>query len=144
VGATADHDAADFTRAAVESVAAEVRRCLVAAGGTHRGHNADGPLPFESLALGGRGSAEALWPSVLAAVCGLPATTRRSGEAASAGAALLGARGADLTVTLDELDPPAPVLDPDTDAMAAYERWRSTADVVAQALIGLDLGPGAA
>jgi xylulokinase len=139
VGATTDHDAVDFARAAVESVAAEVRRCLSAAGSLD---SSDGALPFEALALGGRGSADALWPGVLAAVCGLPATTRRSGEAASVGAAVLGARGAGLPLTLDELDPPDGVLEPDADAMAAYERWRPTADRVAEALIGLDLGPG--
>jgi sugar (pentulose or hexulose) kinase len=149
VGASADHDSADFTRAAVESVAAEVRRCLVAAapavgdGVGHRGacSDTDASLPFEALTLGGRGSADVLWPVVLSAVCGLPVVTRRSGEAASAGAAWLGARGIGAPIALDDLDPPVDTLEPDAQLVATYAPWRKRADRVAEVLNGLDLGP---
>ncbi len=76
---------------------------------------ATGSLPFEALTLGGRGSADALWPVVLSAVCGLPVVTRRSGEAASAGAAWLGARGIGTPIALDDLDPPVGTLEPDAE-----------------------------
>jgi xylulokinase len=150
VGASADHDRADLTRAAVESVAAEVRRCLVTAapmvgnGVRHERGSGDveSPLPFEALTLGGRGSADVMWPAVLSAVCELPVGTRRSGEAASAGAAWLGARGIGAPIALDNLDPPLGTLEPEAEMVAAYEQWRRRADRVAEVLSGLDLGPG--
>ena len=101
-----------------------------------------GPLPFEALTLGGRGSADVMWPAVLSAVCGLPVGTRRSGEAASAGAAWLGARGIGAPIALDDLDPPGGTLEPEAEVVAAYEQWRRRADRVAEVLSGLDLGPG--
>ncbi len=151
VGVSADHDEADLTRAAVESVAAEVRRCLVAAAlvvgdgvRPDRGSGgADASLPFEALALGGRGSADAMWPAVLSAVCGLPVGTRRSGEAASAGAAWLGARGIGQPIALDDLDPPVGTVEPEADLVVAYEEWRHGADRVAEVLSRLDLGAAA-
>lgn len=156
VGASLDHDAGDFARAAVESVAADVRRCLVAAaqlgdeGATDAGptavegsndHSTGDRLPFNRLALGGRGSIDTLWPAVLAAVCGLPAAARRSGEAASAGAAWLAARAIGQPMALDDYDPEASVIDPGDEDMAAYERWRARSDGVAEVLSALELAP---
>jgi len=155
VGAGADHDAADLTRAAVEAVAADVRRCIsLAVPATGRGASADpdalpaGALPVDgvpvdAMALAGRGGASALWPEVVAAVCGVPARSRASGEAASAGAALLGARAVGMPLTVDEVDPPAAELAPDPAAVGLYTGWRRRAEVVARALVELDLGPEA-
>lgn len=132
VGARPEHDAVDLARAAVEAVAADVSRCLVAAGGPSG--------PFDALTLGGRGRADHLWPSVLAAVCDLPVRTRRSGEAASAGAAWLAGRAVGDPIALDDLDPPAGELEPDPAAVDFYARWRAVVDPVAETLVDLDLG----
>ena len=95
VGIGADHDAGDLARAVIESVAWEVSRCIDAVT-TDR--------PMVALTTAGTGGA-GLWVDVLAGITGLPATQRRSGEAASAGAALLAAQALDLGWELDRLDP---------------------------------------
>ncbi len=143
VGARADHDASDLARAAVEAVAADVRRCLAAVSSADGGpSDAAGPrpLPFDGLALAGRGSAGQLWPSVLAGICALGVRTRQSGEAASAGAAWLAARAVGDPVDLDALDPRSAELAADPAVVEAYRRWWPEADPVARALVDLDLG----
>ena len=88
VGLASAHDAGDLARAVLESVAWEVERCLVAVTSGRPG----GP-PAVGLTLGGAGTGVPLWVDVLTSVTALPATRRRSGEAASAGAAPAGGLG---------------------------------------------------
>ena len=91
VGLSFDHDPGDLARAVVESVAWDVLRCLRAMGSAV-------PAPARvpgrppRLVLTGAGGPRRLGPRSSRAVTGLPAVRRRSGEAASAGAALLTAR----------------------------------------------------
>jgi sugar (pentulose or hexulose) kinase len=78
---------------------------------------------------------------VLAAVTGLPAVRRRSGQAASAGAALLTAAALGDGYQLDELDPVVETVAPDPTLSALYAEGRARADGAAGAVIGLDPGP---
>lgn len=129
LGLSSAHDAGDLARAVVEAVALEVQRCLAAmeaVGG-----------PASALSLGGSGTGLPLWVDVLTAVTGLPALRRRSGEAASAGAALLASRALGLGRRLDDLDPPAGQVDPDPDVVARYRRLAPASDRAAAAVLGL-------
>ncbi|HXQ76249.1 MAG TPA: FGGY family carbohydrate kinase [Acidimicrobiales bacterium] len=128
LGLSFEHDAGDLARAVVESVAREVRRCLVAAGGA----------PARSLALTGADPPTAPWAEVLTAVTGLPAVRRRSGQAASAGAALLVARGIGADYDLERLDPVADTVVPDGPAVARYAELWGPADVVADTVVALE------
>jgi xylulokinase len=127
LGLSSAHDAGDLARAVLEAVAFEVDRCLDAIAG------ATGPTA--ALALAGAGSSIATWVDVLTAVTGLPAHARRSGEAASAGAALLGATAIGLPRSLDELDPPAGQVEPDPDAVRRYRELRPRVDRAADAVL---------
>lgn len=120
--------------AVFEAVGWEVRRCLVALAG----RLPPGPPPSE-LALGGAGTDFAVWAEVVTGVTGLPASRRRSGQAASAGAALLAARGAGLGWDLDVFDPEDARTEPDPDAVIRYADLADRADRLAQALVGLDV-----
>jgi xylulokinase len=132
VGLSFDHDAGDLARAAVESVAFEVRRCLAAAGAGSA----------HSLALtgapvtGDRPSAP--WPVILTAVTGLPAVRRRSGQAASAGAALLTAGAVGEDFDLDQLDPVVETVEPDRSDVDRYAELRDRVDAVADAVVELE------
>ncbi len=129
VGLSSAHDAGDLARAVVESVAREVARCLAAL--------ADLDGRATALALGGAGTSLDLWVEVLTATTGLPATRRRSGEAASAGAALLAARALGEGRDLDALDPPAATVGPDPAAADRYRELGPAAERAAAAVLSL-------
>jgi len=124
------HDAFDLARALIESVAFDVARCLESVARSTS-------TPHEALALGGGGSALGLWVEVLGAVTGLPTRRRRSGEAASAGAALLVRRALGEPTDVDGLDPVVEERRPDPDAVACYRALRPTVEATAAAVIGL-------
>ncbi len=90
------------------------------------------------LALAGSGAGIQVWTDVLTAVTGLAAARRRSGQAASAGAALLAGRAAGLGWQLDLLDPVVARAEPDPVASASYRRLRERADRLAGAALDLD------
>jgi len=144
LGLSAEHEAADVARAVVEGVAWDVARCLEVARRRGRGQAATAPEEegFAGLALGGGGATMDLWRDVLTAVTGLPATRRRSGEAASAGAALLVGRALDRRLDLDALDPVVDETAPDRGATARYAGLRRRADQAAAAVIALSPAPG--
>ena len=131
VGLGLDHRLGDVGRAVVEAVAWDVQRCLEASG-TGR--------PFTGLVLGGGGATVALWTEILTAVTGLPAARRRSGEAASAGAAILAARAIGVGADINRLDPVDSEIEPDAGAVSAYGAHRPAVDAAANAVIALDLG----
>ena len=111
LGLSFDHDAGDLARAVVEAVAWEVRRCLEAAGARGRppAWPSPGPGPRGPV---GRGRDGRHRP---------PGRRRRSGQAASAGAALLTAGGASGPAsTWTELDPVVETVAPDPSAVAGY------------------------
>jgi xylulokinase len=134
VGLASVHDVGDLARAVVESVAWEVVRCLVAVTSGRPGGR-----PAAGLTLGGAGTGVPLWVEVLTSVAGLPATRRRSGEAASAGAALLAAAALGMELSLDRMDPVVAEILPDPDAVARYRALQPAAERVAGVL--LDLTP---
>jgi len=127
------HGPADLARAAFEAVAWEVQRCLEAIAR----RRPEGPPPA-GVTLGGTGAGLGVWTDVLAGVTGLPSVGRRSGQAASAGAALLAARaigGAGLD--LDHLDPVAHRTEPDPDDVRCYRILRARSDRLATTMLGL-------
>lgn len=127
-GLSSAHDAGDLARAVLEAVAYEVDRCLAEIAGVTG--------PATALALAGAGSGIGSWVDVLTAVSGLPARTRRSQEAASAGAALLGAAAIGQPRTLDELDPPAGEVVPEEADVRRYRELRPRVDGAAAAVLG--------
>jgi len=134
VGLASAHDAGDLARAVIESVAWEVVRCLeTVTSGRPGGEQALG------LTLGGAGTGIPLWVEVLTAMTGLPATRRRSGEAASAGAALLAARALGMELPLDRLDPLVAETEPDPEAVARYRELRPAVDRVTGVAVDLEL-----
>jgi sugar (pentulose or hexulose) kinase len=94
------------------------------------------PAPV-GLALGGGGANVPLWNEVLTAVTGLPALRRRSGEAASAGAAIVAARATGIELDLDRIDPVDVERSPDPSMTASYAALRPAADAAAAAVIEL-------
>jgi xylulokinase len=131
-GLTSAHGPADLARAAFESVAWEVWRCLRALGG----RQPPGPA-VTGLALGGSGASVPAWLDVLTGITGLGAGGRRSGQAASAGAALLAAAAVGLDYGLDRIDPVATRSEPDPAAVLRYADLAEQADQVAAAVVGL-------
>ena len=131
VGLGLDNRLGDVGRAVVEAVAWDVQRCLESAGTRQ---------PFTGLVLGGGGATVALWTEILTAITALPATRRRSGEAASAGAAMLAARAIGAEMDLDRVDPVDSEIEPDAGSVSAYRAHRGAADAAADAVIALDLG----
>jgi len=137
-GLQAGHGPGDLARAAFEAVAWEVQRCLEVAGG----RRPSGPEPT-GLVLGGSGAAIGVWADVLTGVTGLPASSRRSGQAASAGAALLAARAVGIGCDLDGLDPADPGAGrphPDPAAVRDYRSLRGRSDRMVAAALGLAAG----
>ncbi|HXQ58990.1 MAG TPA: FGGY-family carbohydrate kinase, partial [Acidimicrobiales bacterium] len=126
VGLGFEHDAGHLARAAVESVAVEVKRCLEATA-----------APAAALALTGADGSTDPWVEVVTAVTGLPAVRRRSGQAASAGAALLVAQATGAGYELDRMDPVTDTVVPDPATVARYARWRGAADAAAAAVVDL-------
>ena len=138
VGLHAAHGVGDLARAAFEAVAWEVERCLEVAAR----RQPPGPRPT-GLVLGGSGATVEVWVDVLTAITGLPASARRSGQAASAGAALLAARAVGIPCDLDRLDPVAPgrvERAPDPDLAQTYRALRARSDRAVAAVLGLDSG----
>ncbi len=131
LGLSFDQGAGDLARAVLEAVATEVRRCLTAAGA------AAGPAT--SLALTGAGGTTAPWAEVVTAVTGLPAVRRRSGQSASAGAALLVSDAVGAGYRLDDLDPVVETVDPDAATVARYAELRDRVDAAADSVLALDL-----
>ncbi|HEY3841625.1 MAG TPA: FGGY family carbohydrate kinase [Acidimicrobiales bacterium] len=130
VGLGAAHGAGDLSRAVVESVAWDVLRCMeVVTAGRLGGSTASG------VTLGGAGTGIALWVEVLTSVLGVPATRHRSGEAASAGAALLAGRALGMGLTLEQLDPVEAVIAPEPAAVEVYRHMRPQVDHVATAVL---------
>ena len=130
MGLGAAHGASDLARAVIESVAWDVLRVMeVVTVGRLGGSSAEG------VTLGGAGTGLPVWVGVLTAVLGVPATRHRSGEAASAGAALLAGRALAMDLTLDQLDPVQAVIEPDPEAVETYRRLRPRVDHVAYAVI---------
>ena len=130
VGLGAAHGAGDLSRAAIEAVAWDVLRCMeVVTAGRLGGSTAQG------VTLGGAGTGLPLWVEVLTSILGIPATRHRSGEAASAGAALLAGHALGLDLNLGQLDPVAAVITPDPDAVRLYRRLRPQVEHVAAAVL---------
>ena len=117
-------------------VNAEVTKCS-----SFGGAFSDGDVPARSLCLTGAGPATGPWAEVLTAVTGLPAARRRSGQAASTGAALLAAAAVGAGYDLDRIDPVVETIVPDEAAVARYAYLRRQIDEAAAALVALDL-PG--
>ena len=130
MGLGSAHGPGDMSRSVIEAVAWDVLRVMeVVTVGRLGGSTAAG------VTLGGAGTGLPLWVEVLTSVLGVPATRRRSGEAASAGAALLAGRALGLGLTLDELDPVAAEIRPDPDAVRVYRSMRPMVDHVAEAVL---------
>jgi xylulokinase len=130
VGLGAAHGADDLARAAIESVAWEVLRCMeVVTAGRLGGSAAQG------ITLGGAGTGLPLWVDVLTSILGLPAVRHRSGEAASAGAALLAGRALGMGLTLEQLDPVDAIITPDPATVELYRRLRPQVEHVAGAIL---------
>jgi xylulokinase len=130
VGLGAAHTAGDMSRAVIESVAWDVLRCMeVVTAGRLGGSIA------QSVTLGGAGTGLPLWVEVLTSVLGVPASRRRSGEAASAGAALLAGKALAMGLTLDQLDPVDAVITPDPGYVDIYRQLRPQMDHVASAVL---------
>jgi xylulokinase len=136
VGMGPAHGAAELARALFESVARDVARSLEAMA-TRR---PVGPSVVE-LALAGAGAATPVWVDVLTGITGVPGSHRRSGQAASAGAAQLAAGAIGVDWDLDLMDPVVRHTAPDPDRVDRYRRLRARADTVATSLVDLDLGP---
>jgi xylulokinase len=130
VGLGAAHGPSDLARAVMESVAWDVMRMMevVTLGRL-------GGAPAEGVTLGGSGSGLPVWVEVLTSVLGVPATRHRSGEAASAGAALVAGRALGMGLHLDQLDPVDAVIEPDPQAVEVYRRQRAQVDHVANAVL---------
>jgi xylulokinase len=131
-GLGAAHGLDDLARAAYESVAWEVRRCLRAMAA----RRPPGPEPSE-VVLCGAGSSLPVWVDVLTGVTGLPAVRRGSGQAASAGAALLAARAIGVELDLERIDPVDATVEPKRPAVERYAELAGSAEAVASALVGL-------
>ncbi|HEX3796381.1 MAG TPA: FGGY family carbohydrate kinase [Acidimicrobiales bacterium] len=130
VGLGAAHGSGDLARAVIESVAWDVLRCMeVVTVGRLGGSSAQG------VTLGGSGTGLPLWVEVLTSILGVPALRHRSGEAASAGAALLAGRALGLKLTLEQLDPVERVITPDPVAVDLYRHLRPQVEHVAMAVL---------
>jgi xylulokinase len=137
LGLSFAHDAGDLARAVLEAVAFELVRCLAQA--TTRPDHRPG---LQGIALGGGAARTRAWTEVLTGITALPARRRRSGEAASAGAALLGWRALGVEVPLEQLDPVVEEIAVDDGAAERYAALRPRSDAAAAAVLGLgDLGP---
>jgi xylulokinase len=134
VGLSFDHDAGDLARAVVESVAWDVVRCLESTAAARASSGAPAPV---GLVLGGGGAKISLWTEILTAITGLPARRRRSGEAASAGAAIVAARATGIGFDLERVDPIDAETAPDPSTVACYAATRPSVDAAAAAVIGL-------
>jgi xylulokinase len=133
VGLSSDHGLADLSRALIESVGWEVKRCLEAMSARVPA----GPAVTE-LALAGSGADLPAWVEVLSGITGRPVGRRRSGQAASAGAALLAASAIGSRFDLESMDPVCERIDPEASVVATYAALGEEADRVASRLLDLD------
>jgi xylulokinase len=142
MGLQSVHGPADLARAAFEAVAWEVQRCLEAIAQ----RRPEGLSPA-GVTLGGSGAGLGVWVDVLAGVTGLPSVGRRSGQAASAGAAILAARavgGAGAAgLDLDHLDPVVHRTETDPDDVRCYRILRARSDRLATTMLALHRSSGA-
>ena len=130
MGLGASHDVSDLARSVVEAVAWDVLRVMeVVTVGRLGGSTAEG------VTLGGSGTNLPVWVDILTAVLGMSATRHRSGEAASAGAALLAGKALGMGLTLDRLDPVAAVIEPDPNSVEVYRSLRLRIDHVAHSVL---------
>ncbi len=129
-GLGAAHGPDDMSRAVIEAVAWDVLRCMeVVTAGRLGGSTA------QEVTLGGAGTGLPLWVEVLTSILGVPATRHRSGEAASAGAALLAGKALGMGLTLEQLDPVAAFIEPDPAMVHLYRGMRTQVDHVADAVL---------
>ncbi len=127
IGVGSDHTAADLARASFEAVAWDVQRCL----------EAMGVPPGSGLVSTGGGSSVPVWHEVLAGITGRTVDVRRSGQAASTGAAVLAARAMGRQLVVADIDPVVARTAPGSAAVASYQALRSRADAVAATLVDL-------
>jgi xylulokinase len=132
VGLEPSHGPGDVARAVFEAVAWDLQRSLE----VMAARRPAGPPPA-ALVLGGSGAAQPVWHEVLGGITGLPLLGRRSGQAASAGAALLAARAVGIPFPLDTVDPVDRRSVPDGETVRAYLGCRPAADRTASAVMGL-------
>jgi len=132
VGLSGVHGPGELARAVFEAVARDVVRCLVAAGECR-----PSVPPPVALHLAGAGASSPVWQEVLSGISGLPVDRRRSGQAASAGAALLASGAVGDRWELDRLDPVVERSAPDPVVVEQYDRLRDGADHVAATLVEL-------
>jgi len=132
VGLSGAHGPTELARAVFEAVARDVVRCLAVAGECR-----PSVPPPAVLHLAGAGASAPVWQDVLSGISGLPVDRRRSGQAASAGAALLTAGAVGDGWDLDRLDPVVERSTPDPAIVEQYDRLRDGADHVAATLVEL-------
>ena len=132
VGLGSAHALADLARSAFESVAWEVMRCLEAIGSRR-----PAGCPVAGLALAGSGAAIPVWLDVLTGITGLPVTGRRSGQAASAGAAQLAAAAVGMDVDPELIDPVDLRVEPTAAVTGRYAELRHHAERFAAAVVDL-------
>ena len=106
VGLGFEHTTGDVARAALEAIAHDAMACMQAIGDSVLAAPAEVAASVDSTRVG-------LWLEILAAMTGLPIVLRRVGEAASAGAAIIGADALGSGLALDDIDPVRHVLAPD-------------------------------
>ncbi len=136
VGLGPAHGPDDLARALFEAVGWDVARCLEAVAARRPA----GP-PATELVLAGSGAASGAWLEVLTGITGLAVSYRRSGQAASAGAARLAAMAVDLDWDLDRADPTVRRVEPEETRTDRYRRLRRRADAVATRIVDLDPAP---
>lgn len=134
VGLSFAHGPGDLARAAIESIVFDIVACLKSIGGLR-----DQDRPVRAMNLCGAGSANALWVNILTAATGLNAIQRESGEAASAGAAMLAARSVGMELSIDTLNPVKSEIVPDPESMEIYQDLYERTRTAAQILIDLAL-----
>jgi sugar (pentulose or hexulose) kinase len=93
------------------------------------------------LALAGSGASIPVWLDVLTGITGLPVTGRRSGQAASAGAAQLAAAAVGMDVGPELIDPVDLRRGPEAGSAGRYAELRDHAERVAEVVVGLAGAP---
>ena len=136
VGLASAHGLPELARAVFESVAWEVERCRRAVA-----PDRSEVAPLTGWSVAGSGASIRVWLDVLTGVTGLPATARRSGQAASAGAALLAATASALDWGIDQLDPVELEVGPDPAAVERDAELSSREARVAGAVLELAAEP---
>jgi xylulokinase len=119
------HTTSHLARALVEGVAFDAVRCL----------DRTAPNVVE-LAVAGEGASMPLWRHVLAGAANRQVVARRHREAASAGAAIIGARAMGVELDPDQLDPIQDREHPFDSDVVAYADLRMRHEMVARATIG--------